>query len=368
MGNRVNLILSGGGIKGIAYSGVFYAGEARGFGWGNIAGVSAGALAGAFAGAGYTSGEIYGIIDEFDFSALGSLDKAERSPIVSEYAELNNNEKMLDMENIREFLYFEGRSPDLRSQVSDDEMERGLFKTLIKYSKDGYLFDGDILEEWVYNTLKKRDIITFGDLKGGFKDKINPRGYKVRMTAVDASRRKTIILPDDMAFYGEDPDRLEVAKAVRMSTSIPFAFKPVEIHKKEGKETKTFSIVDGGVIDNFPIWLIQHNYRVPKVGFTLSPWKKKKESILNTPLNILKSMIFMSHDIGKSSSMKKIDFVGEINTGDIGFLDFNLEEEDKEFLFKSGKKTGLITFGSVRRKFYSPLGGLKNLVFRRLGI
>jgi len=32
------------------------------------------------------------------------------------------------------------------------------------------------------------------------------------MTAVDANRGRIVVLPDDISYYGIDPDRLEVAK------------------------------------------------------------------------------------------------------------------------------------------------------------
>ena len=44
----LNLVLGGGGIKGIEYAGAFNVAEKRGYHWGNIAGVSAGALAGSY--------------------------------------------------------------------------------------------------------------------------------------------------------------------------------------------------------------------------------------------------------------------------------------------------------------------------------
>ncbi|WP_242856045.1 patatin-like phospholipase family protein [Ruminiclostridium josui] len=66
----VNLVLSGGGIKGIAFVGAYEEIEKKYKRIGNIAGVSAGALVGALIGAGYTSRELGKIMKEFDFSSL----------------------------------------------------------------------------------------------------------------------------------------------------------------------------------------------------------------------------------------------------------------------------------------------------------
>ena len=55
---NVNLVLGGGGIKGIAYVGMLESAEKKGISFKNISGVSAGAIAGACFGAGYVSEEL----------------------------------------------------------------------------------------------------------------------------------------------------------------------------------------------------------------------------------------------------------------------------------------------------------------------
>lgn len=97
----------------------------------------------------------------------------------------------------------------------------------------------------------------------------------MRMTAVDCNRAKVIVLPDDISYYGIKPDEFEVAKAIRMSTCVPFAFKPVEIKRKDGDKTKTHYIIDGGILDKFPSWLIEDSKKYPTIGFTLDGGEKK---------------------------------------------------------------------------------------------
>jgi NTE family protein len=61
------------------------------------------------------------------------------------------------------------------------------------------------------------------------------------------------VLPRDSEQLGlGDPDELEVAEAVRMSMSIPVFFEPVRQRDRQGRE---HTIVDGGLLSNFPIWL-----------------------------------------------------------------------------------------------------------------
>lgn len=353
MGNRrlkVNLVLSGGGIKGIAYSGVFEAGERFGFRWANIVGVSAGALAGAYAGAGYTSKELLEILNEFDFSALDINEASKRLPVVEKFINYQKNAAFRGDKSIEEFLNG-GNAYKRPMGVISLEESRGILKNIVTYSKEGCLFDGDGLEEWVYRSLEKKGVRTFADLRGGICDKVNPRGYKVRMTAVDATRRKIIVLPDDIAFYGIDPDRLEVARAVRMSTSVPFAFKPVELKKVEGGSTKTYNIVDGGVLDNFPYWLIAKSRRIPTVGFKLSGGEKKKLLSLDTPINIVQGLVNAVHDTGVPEEKEDIEFLGKIDTSRVDFLDFALDKNKKEYLYLAGRKSGVFVFEAVRRKY-----------------
>ena len=76
-----------------------------------------------------------------------------------------------------------------------------------------------------------------------------------------------------------------------------FAFKPVEIKRKDGDKTKTHYIVDGGVLDKFLPGLLKIQ-KYPKVGFTLDGGEKKGIFHMDTPLGILKALISVVHDIG----------------------------------------------------------------------
>jgi NTE family protein len=61
------------------------------------------------------------------------------------------------------------------------------------------------------------------------------------------------VLPRDAATIGiADPDELEIADAVRMSMSIPVFFEPVVCKDDQGRE---HTIVDGGLLSNYPLWL-----------------------------------------------------------------------------------------------------------------
>jgi|GEM_PF-227673 len=392
----LNLVLGGGGIKGIAYSGVFDAAEKRGYKWGNIAGVSAGALAGSYAAAGYSAEEIIKIMDQFDFSEVDINNIPDKVPAVKrlieikgklrnigiidrlKYIEIKNKLNYIEKNWMRgqyekDFILSllfdteglktpgacryssEGNEQGYMSDMGDlelsgeDQYRAGILNNIISYCKNGCLFDGDYLEEWVHRVLAEKGVKTFADLRGGIIDSKNPNGYRMRMTAVDSNRSKVIVLPDDMAFYGIDPDKFEVAKAVRMSTSIPFVFKPVEIKKTEKDKTKVYNIIDGGVLDKFPGWLIESsNSDKQLVGFTLDGGKKKSLLSVNTPLNILKWLISSVYDIGvPKDSESNIKYIGKIDTSKVYYLDFNISKEDKLYLYESGKMAAENVFNDL---------------------
>lgn len=357
---RVNLVLSGGGVKGIAYVGVCEVAEKRNYRWGNIAGVSAGALAGAFTASGFSSYEMWQAMKKFDFEGVQMEKMVRELPVVSDYLEFINKTRLKGPESINEFLNSKTNkmSAGKDSSIQLQEQRGGILSSIITYSKYGYLFDGDYLEEWCARELAKKGVRTFADLRGGIKDKVNPRGYKVRMTGVDCNRAKIVVLPDDVAFYGINPDEFEVAKAVRISTCVPFAFKPVVLKRKEGDKEKSYNLVDGGVFDRFPYWAIDRANK-PTIGFRLDGGKKQKFFSIDTALDILKSLISAVHDIGlPEDDGNYIRYVGRINTGKISFLDFGLSDKDKEYLYNSGRQTAIHLFNKFEHE----------RIYRRLGI
>ncbi|HHV29736.1 MAG TPA: patatin-like phospholipase family protein [Clostridium sp.] len=373
-----NLVLGGGGVRGIAYIGMFEVAEEKGFYFKNIAGVSAGALVGAFMAAGYDPCELKKILYEFEFQKIKLTDISREIPVIKKYIEYNSRSTFQSNKNFRSFLNMRTTDEEdhcnytnyYKHTEKDEEFtgyRRDLLKNIVAYSKQGCLFDGDYLEEWVYKILRRKGIKTFADLRAGKPDWSNPNGYKVRMTAVDANRGRIVVLPDDMSYYGIEPDRLEVAKAVRMSTSVPFAFKPVEVFRKDGSSTKKHYLIDGGVLDNFPVWLIQPSVSIPLIACEL----RGKNKVLNvfTPLNILKGLISAVHDFGiPSTKQYKNSFLVSINTGDISFLDFELSDKEKKYLIDAGRMGALYTLRRVFREKYMQGCGFICVLRRILGL
>ncbi|MCR4434884.1 MAG: patatin-like phospholipase family protein [Clostridiales bacterium] len=361
---NINLVLGGGGVKGIAYLGVFESAEQRGYIINNMAGVSAGSLAGAFKAAGYTAAQLKAILYSFDLKKVYVNRAPETVPIVARYLEFY--EKYGQYRGSDPSYFFMCLSGGLNKSRGhkSSSYRRNILESILTFGKEGCLCDGDYLEDWVYRVLLKRGIRTFGDLRGGLKYGINPDGYRIVMTAVDINRGRLLFLPYDIQFYGIDPDKFEVAEAVRMSISVPFAFKPVEIKKVENGTVREYNIVDGGVFDSFPHWAVENTSYAPSVGFKLDGGESPIFNI-NAPLNVLRYLISLVHDLGIPKNTGYIkENVARINTSKVPFLKFDLNEQEKNYLYNSGKSTAeqfftsfeqrLMNLRSLRAMLYYP--------------
>ena len=177
----------------------------------------------------------------------------------------------------------------------------------------------------------------------------SPYRYKLRVVASDITAKRMIVLPQDIARYGEEPDRLSIARALRMSMSIPIFFEPVKL--KNQKTGQTHHIVDGGMLSNYPIWLFDApvgvNPEWPTFGFDLYNPSEKGDGQGSWPDEVgeIKSVValvgalwdtmFSAADrryIAKRHWARTI----AIDNCSIAATDFDLSEEQKNGLWMSG--------------------------------
>jgi NTE family protein len=203
----VDLVFEGGGVKGIALVGAYSVLEERGYEPQNMAGASAGAIVAALVAAGYTAGELRGIISELDYDRF-------------------------------------------KDEALEDRFPLGKALSVLK---DLGIYEGEEFEGWMREMLEARDVRTFGDLVRREDAELRYR-YKLQVIASDVTERRLLVLPRDAPKLGiADPDDIDVARAVRMSMSIPVFFEPVRFRNPQtGGE---HLIVDGGMLSNFPVWL-----------------------------------------------------------------------------------------------------------------
>lgn len=212
---EIDGVFSGGGIKGFALIGALEEIEKQGFQFKRVAGTSAGSIISALIIAGYSSKEIERMMDDLDLK--------------------------LFLDSRKYFIPF------------------AVAKWLFLFWSLG-LYKGNELEKWIEVRLATRGIRTFADVPP----------LSLRIIASDLSNGRLLVLPDDLPKYQIDPNRFSVAKAVRMSCSMPYFFEPVKIG---GRGKGNNLIVDGGVLSNFPMWLFDKENvkkKRPVLGVKLS--------------------------------------------------------------------------------------------------
>ena len=233
-----DLVLEGGGVKGIALVGAAQALADEGYSFARIAGTSAGALVGAVIAAMAQRGE--------------PLDRLQDIALSLDYRKFRDR-------------------PLPGSLVPAWGPLGHLGDALDVVMHDG-AYAGDYLRRWLTGVLAEFDVHTFGDLRmedAGGDGELHHR-YRLVVVASDLSRHRMAQLPWDYPDYGLDPDEQPVVEAVRASASVPYLFEPVQLRGRAGTST----LVDGALISNYPIQVFdrldEQPPRWPTIGVRLN--------------------------------------------------------------------------------------------------
>jgi NTE family protein len=204
------------------------------------------------------------------------------------------------------------------------------------------LAHGEYFHKWF---LEQTESKTFGDVKAA--------GKTLKLIASDVVHKELLVLPDDLVNYRLldgtdpiDPDSYRIADAARMSMSIPFFFQPVELIRIETGNPGT--IVDGGMLSNFPIWLFDVADREasrPTFGFRLTGGKGVGGGIqtvvdgLGWPVKLGSEMFHTAMEAWDKRFMSHSTAVRTcpVPAGTIGATDFDLKKEQQDWLLNSGK-------------------------------
>ncbi|MCP3025711.1 patatin-like phospholipase family protein [Halobacillus sp. A5] len=282
---NIDGVFSGGGVKALAFIGALEVLEEYGYHLERLAGTSAGAIIASLKAAGYEAEDLKVILDELSF------------------------EKLIDQPLSDQIFPFS--------------------KWLFLYFRMG-LYRGNRLEQLLTKWLSKKGIHTFADLPAG----------SLKVVCSDLTLGKMVVFPDDLKeIYGIDPKTFSVAKAARISASLPYFFMPVKIHGKKGKSL----LVDGGVLSNFPIWLFENEHgrrKRPIIGLQLSdppdqlPERKIKNAI--QMFQALFSTMKQAHDARYISTTKSRDIIF-IPVKGVETTDFYISPLQKEKLLTLGR-------------------------------
>ncbi|MBD5800253.1 phospholipase [Bacillus pseudomycoides] len=280
---KIDGVFEGGGVRGIAHVGAICALAKQGYECERVAGTSAGAIIAALLAAGYSCEELKTIISNVNYHQFIKKTLFDKIPFVG--------------------------------------------KGLNAWAKLG-IYSNVFLETWLEDLLHKKGIHNFSDLS-------NPQNLKI--IASDISNGKMVIFPDDLPNYGFTTQDFSIAKAVRMSSTIPFYFEPV-------KWKQPCYMVDGGLLSNYPIWIFDSPNipRWPTFGFHFVKNEIQAEPVpYEDPISMFKGLfktMMQAHDLRHLDKESKARTIA-IPTGTITSTKFQLTTEEKEWLYQSGFHT-----------------------------
>jgi NTE family protein len=295
--NEADGVFQGGGVKGIALVGALIEFGKRGWtDWINVAGTSAGSIIAAYIACGHD---------------VADLEKLLRETPYAQFEDFGAGGKLL-----------------------------GGGLNLVRHHG---LAHGEYFHSWFSEQTEGK---TFGDVKAA--------GKNLKLIAADVTNRELLVLPEDLAAYRMpgaetpiDPDSFKVADAARMSMSIPYFFQPIELVRIDTGNTAT--IVDGGMLSNFPVWLFDVEDRDPKrptFGFRLVGGKGVgggMQAIVNGlgwPVQLGADMFHTAMEAWDKRFTSHSTYVRTcaVSAGEVGSTDFNLTPAQQEWLLSSGSK------------------------------
>lgn len=294
---NVDLVLEGGGVKGIALVGAISEMVEANYSIQRVAGASAGAIVGSLVASGCSPEKMRALMQSVEY------------------------EKFQDETWLSHF----GTAGKLASAVFLNGMHKG-----------------DYFEAWIEAQLLECGVKTFGDLKLAdpeFQRLPQNMAYKLVVVVGDLSKGELVYLPWDYHKYGLDPDQQSVAKAVRASMAIPFFFKPANI----GGST----VIDGGWLSNFPVDAFDQPASAqpdwPTIGINLGAGEDSRLTprAISGPLSFAKALLDTAtngHDqrhINNPATLARTMFV---EVGKIKSTDFGLTRSQQVWLYENGQK------------------------------
>jgi NTE family protein len=307
-----DLVLSGGGVKGIGLVGAAVALKEAGYHIGRISGTSAGSLVGAVMAAAVRGEQLTG--EQLKEIALSLPYR-----------------NFLDPVSAAAVPFLGTAWAALRG--------RGIYR-------------GDFIHDWVASELRTLGVRTFGDLAIDDPDLPAEQRYRLVVTVADVTRGHLVRLPwDYRRLYGLDPDEQPVADAVRASMAIPFFFRPVTLTSAAGS---TSTLIDGGLLSNFPMYSLDRTDgkppRWPSFGITVMTQHPARGDsdpapglapLIHLPgapqlLEAIVSTALLGHDQTYLSQPAVTARTIAVDSSGIGYLNFNISHVDREKLYDNG--------------------------------
>lgn len=317
-GRGADLVLEGGGVKGIGLVGAIMTLHQAGYVFPRVGGTSAGAIVAALIAA-YQSRGV-------------NLDQVEQDMRELDYS------RFMQKSWAEKHLSLLGKTESLIAH-------QGVYAT-------GYL------TEWLTSKLDPIGVKTFKDLKitDDADTGLPPRQrYRLVTHTSDLSRGALVRLPWDLPYYLlQNPDEANLAEqiaiidsypvvdAVRASMSIPYFFQP--FLQKTASGTCTW--VDGGLLQNFPVTVFDRTdgqaNRWPTFGIKLSA--RPLQNVPDVPVHgDIRELLALAHTAAGEWNRYPLADEGVgvrtvyVDTMNISSTDFGLTAEQRARLFENGQ-------------------------------
>jgi NTE family protein len=304
-GGPTDLVLEGGGVKGIGLVGAISVLEEAGYVFRRVAGTSAGSIVGALVAAGMSAAEMREVMEQLDYRRFRDPTRLTRIPLVG-----------------------------IALSVM---LRQGAYR-------------GDYVESFVAEQLASKGVTTFADLREPDPGSSLPpdERFKLIVHVSDVSRTQLLRLPWDYhPDFGIDPDTVSVAAAVRASASIPLFFTPKKLQPRgDGAANEESWLVDGGLLSNFPIDVFDRRDgkpdRWPTIGIKLSarrPPASVQHNVSGT-ISLVRAMVhtmtswYDQRHIDNEATVARTIFV---DTTGIRSTDFAIDRRTQQRLFDNGR-------------------------------
>jgi NTE family protein len=293
-----DLVLEGGGVKGIGLVGAISVLEERGYRFHRVGGTSAGAIVGSLVAAGMTA------------------------------------QRMQDV--MRSVAYRRFRDPNLLDLFGPG----GQALSVLVHNG---IYRGDYLKSWLSEQLSDLGVRSFEDLVLVDPGSSLPpeRSYRLVVMTSNLSDNRLTRLPWDYPGLGVTTDHQLVVDAVRMSMSIPFFYEPVNFRGR--------CFVDGGMLSNFPVDVFDRTDglppRWPTFGIKLSGRASSDSARaprgVGGPLGMVKAMVATMtsfYDRMHLDDPGVLDRTMFVDCGHVQPTDFDLTKSDQDMLYENGRR------------------------------
>ncbi len=356
----LDVVIEGGGVKGVATLGALYALEEVGLRFRKIAGTSSGALIAAFlAATGRSAAErkaetLIQVLANMDFLSFvdGGSDAQQALQLLFEPAlhgqwrsVLNKSRvALVALRNFSEMTEQLGMNPGGRLLTF-------LCNGLRELHGDKPLTVAALREQWQCDPVR---------IEG------KPLAQDFQVICTDISSRQKVVFPRDLPEYLYRTDEILIGELVRASASIPFFFAPMRLDdfstdRQNLKAPPYTMFLDGGIVSNFPLSIFdvpsqaeaeRTRPQCPTFGLLIDEQLDTPNTVeeIDNPLKLGMAMFLTAMEHGDKSVIKESPhnasrIIRISNTvapnRKITVVDFAMSDADKITLFANGVRAVL---------------------------